>query len=656
MMRTFFRRLLDSPRVPAIAGLISLALGLCFTFVWAPHPWGWQGIDAYHELARVLARGETFPTTDVPWGYAYYAAAFYRLFGERLWAPLVGQVIANAFIPLLLYRLMRPLADHRTAALAALIVGVFSFNTVYASTQASDSICSALFMCALVALSYGWRHSSLAAFTLSGLIFGIVPQFRPNLVLLPAVIIGGYLLLKRFSGRAFIHAIVFSLLVAALQMPWIVRNYRLTGLLLPTSTHGGVQLWYGTLQVGPYLESRAHNPRSFFDSAAFGYASLRDASIVVEGDYSSCFAANGRPRLVYWSDRDPQKKTVDAFERVETVRFAIPPQPLPSAVHFYFDETDGTRTFTTPVEGPANPWIVFVADDHLGDLDRSDEILDIFDIGRLMRHLAWQEPLPANERLDLDGDGAITERDLVKAVIAILPRTTGVAELPDPQLRVEADRARLVFIDGSSLQMPKAFGGKQTDFEVEGPIAGALVSAHRTFSSIAHPERRLNPGECAFLGAVTTNRVFYRREPHMMQRYFALAYDNIQRDPSAFVLASAYRALRLFVILGTDDVNTAQQFRGGRFAYRAGTALSLAYLLVCIAGVIIAIRQRSALVLFLVPIVYVPLTICFVLTNMRYTVTVQPLMFAFVAVAVVTALGLAAPDEAGGDYRARPAK
>ena len=38
-------------------------------------------------------------------------------------------------------------------------------------------------------------------------------------------------------------------------------------MFLPTSTHGGVQLWYGTLQVGPYLESRAHNPRSIFDSS-----------------------------------------------------------------------------------------------------------------------------------------------------------------------------------------------------------------------------------------------------------------------------------------------------------------------------------------------------------------------------------------------------
>ena len=173
--------------------------------------------------------------------------------------PLLGQVIANAFVPILLYKLVRPLTDQRTAALAALIVGVFSFNTVYASTQASDAICTVLFLCcAVLAFARGWRADRVGMFALSGLLFGIVPQFRPNLVLLPAVIIGWYVLLRHDRRRAPSRTtVVFSVLVVALQMPWIVRNYRLTGLLLPTSTHGGVQLWYGTLQVGPYLESRA---------------------------------------------------------------------------------------------------------------------------------------------------------------------------------------------------------------------------------------------------------------------------------------------------------------------------------------------------------------------------------------------------------------
>jgi hypothetical protein len=641
-MRETLARWLDSGRVPLIGSLISLTLGLFFTFVWAPHPWGWQGIDAYHELARALARGEQFPTTDVPWGYAYYAAAFYTIFGERLWAPLVGQVIANAFIPILLYKLVRPLTDQRTASLASLIVGIFSFNTVYASTEASDAICSVLFLGALLAFARGWREERVSMFALSGVLFGIVPQFRPNLVLLPAVIIGLYALWSRFSMRAIAHAIVFSVLVLALQMPWIIRNYRLTGLLLPTSTHGGVQLWYGTLQVGEHLENRAANPRSFFDSAAFDYLSLRDASMVVRADYSRCFP-DGRPQLVYWTDRDATHRRLPPVEPPTTiVRFEIPPQPMPTAVYYYFEESGGTppRTVTTPLEGEANPWVAFFSDDHLGDLDRHDDLLDIFDIGRMMGHLAWGEPLRASDRLDLDRNGRVDAVDLAIAVDAVLPKTAGAPPLPPSALQSDASHATLTLGDGSRLGVPRVFGGRQTDVDVDGRLAGALVSSRRTFTSIAHPARRAGPGECTFVDAVSINSVFYRSEPHMMQRYLALAYDNIARDPAGFALASAYRAARLFVILGSDDRSSSQQFRGSSLAYLAGTLLSGAYLLVFAAGVVISIRRRSALLLFLVPIVYVPLTICFVLTNMRYSVTMQPLMFAFVAVAVLAALGL----------------
>ena len=47
------------PRTVRIACLISLSLGLLFVFVRAPHPWGWNGFDHYHELALELAAGRT---------------------------------------------------------------------------------------------------------------------------------------------------------------------------------------------------------------------------------------------------------------------------------------------------------------------------------------------------------------------------------------------------------------------------------------------------------------------------------------------------------------------------------------------------------------------------------------------------------------------
>ena len=75
--------------------------------MWAPHPWPWEGIDQYHDLARAIARGEGFRTTDVPWGYAYYVAFFYSIFGVKPVLPILGQVIANAAMPLLLFALVQ---------------------------------------------------------------------------------------------------------------------------------------------------------------------------------------------------------------------------------------------------------------------------------------------------------------------------------------------------------------------------------------------------------------------------------------------------------------------------------------------------------------------------------------------------------------------
>src|SRR5262245_56261521 len=112
-MRQRLVQLLDSPRTTSFASFLTFALGLFFIFVWLPLPWGWEGIDHYHDQAIQLAAGQPFATTDVPWGYGYFLAAFYAVFGVRAWVPLVAQVTLNALVPLLLYRLVLPLGGRR---------------------------------------------------------------------------------------------------------------------------------------------------------------------------------------------------------------------------------------------------------------------------------------------------------------------------------------------------------------------------------------------------------------------------------------------------------------------------------------------------------------------------------------------------------------
>jgi hypothetical protein len=626
-------RLLLSPKARVIAAAITLAIGLVFTFVWAPHPWGWRGIDQYHQLAVSLAHGEPFGTTDVPWAYAYYVAAFYALFGEHAWIPVVVQVFVNAAVPLLLYAVAAPLTSRRTAALAALLIGVFSFNTVYASTQSSDALCTVTFLGALVFLARAYRTGQLGWYAASGVLSGLMPQFRPNLILLPVIGAIVILLLAHRRQRALVGLAIYLTVFATMLAPWTVRNYRLTETFLPTSSHGGVQLWYGSLQTGQYLESRAHNPRSVFETPAFDYFSIAGPSIIVSAAVRGC--APGTPSdvtLAYRTDRDSSIRKVAGRVSDGSFTFEIPGQPQATVIYYWFQTTwpgedASVAVVMSPAAGADTPYVFTVSDDHLGDLDIHHDLFDVFDVVRLASHLVWGQPV--DRSFDLDASGSVDDSDLARLVTVLVP-SAGT-----PVLVRDAAIASLRFQDESVFEIPRAFT-RVTDLAISGDAATALSYARvprwRTATGDA------GPSACQQLENTKVNEVFYRREPHMMRRYTALALDNISRDPLAFAMSSLYRAGRLFVIRGTSDQLTTQQFESSRAVYMAGTVLSAVYLVLFTAGVVISMRRRSSVLLLLLPILYVPATICFVLTNMRYTITVQPLMFVFVAVALLAAL------------------
>jgi hypothetical protein len=171
-------------------------------------------------------------------------------------------------------------------------------------------------------------------------------------------------------------------------------------------------------------------------------------------------------------------------------------------------------------------------------------------------------------------------------------------------------------------------------------LAGRLLYGRTSMASLKGAAGIERP--CGPIYDVAVNEVFYRREPHWMRRYSALARDNISRAPVSFAVASLYRMGRLFVIRGGGDRSTAHQFRSSDVIYRIGFIVSLGVFVACLAGMWIAWRGRSDLLWLALPVVYVPLTICFVLTNMRYSVTVQPYVLTFVAVAVLALLDGAA--------------
>jgi len=617
------------------ACLLSFLIGLLFLFVRAPHPWGWNGFDHYHELALALAAGQPFPTMEVPWGYAYFLAGFYRVFGDRPWIPLLVQVALNATTPLLLFMAARRWTDEATAAIAALLLGACSFNTVYASTQSSDAICTVAFLAAMLAFMRAVERNRRAWFALAGVIAGVMSQFRPNLILMPGLL-AAYAIWTRPVRRSLVHAIVLLVCAGVTLTPWVVRNYRLTKTIVPTSVHGGAQLWYGSLQVGPYLDSRGYNPRSVLEAPAFEYTSLNGVPILIGGGVNTCAVRDrhGTLSLIYWTDFDPVKRRAPLTLNAVTGRFTseFPPPPEGDAAYYYYFEVAwpsdrGTTVVDTPAGGDRTPYVYFASQNHLGDLDRHNDLVDIFDVIRLARREAWGEPAAA---ADLLARAGIV--DVGTAVRTLLDEAAPAAHLE------RDDRAAVITIGaGSTITIPRAWQGRLSDVTVAGPQAEALMSAHASLAALSHPAAAAakEDATCAVVNEVTINDVFYRRQPQAMRRDFALAVDNIRREPFAFLGASLYRMYRVFVVVGSKDKWTNQQFSGATAVYAAATAASLAFLGLFLAGAVILWRRGADILLPLLLILYVPATIAPLLTNMRYSVTVQPLMFVFAAAALM---------------------
>src|SRR5439155_25168309 len=136
-------------------------------------------------------------------------------------------------------------------------------------------------------------------------------QFRPNLVLFPAFMAVVYLVFRaRVPGRA-AHMAMFLAVFVAGAVPWIIRNERWAGLFIPASTHGCVQLWFGTLQTGPYRESWLYNPRATFEVPPVDYTSIDELPPIVTATALPCdIEYRQKIELVYWTNRDRAPRRV----------------------------------------------------------------------------------------------------------------------------------------------------------------------------------------------------------------------------------------------------------------------------------------------------------------------------------------------------------
>lgn len=675
------KKLLSNPFIAYIAALISALIGLFFIFVWSPLPFGQEGFDGYNELARCLARGESYPTMFRIWGYPFFLAFFYKLFGDQTVIPLVVQNLLNASIPIMIFRLIRNELNAPTAGLAALTAGVFSISTVYASTQSADTLSTVLFVAGVLFFSTGKRLEQLRYFALSGLSLALAFQFRPNLIFFP-FFLGLIYLVSRGGARKKISRVLLLLSIYILCiLPWIIRNYKVSGLFQPTPTHGALVLWFGSMQIGPYSESWVYSPRSLFITAPLPYITCDKFPLIVQTqETDQGLQDEGLTKLVFWTDKDTVRTSLTPVEKQDLrSTYLIPPHKAPAAVYYYFEKshhsTSGDNTVRRfPENAPDDPLVCFINKDHLGDPDISGDFLDIFDLIRMLEYIHMSRELPWKERLDLDQNSEITENDVRLAASLLLDTKNNihpVENIPEVIREIKncKDSILVVLDDSSRIIIPHNYEGKITDISIEpgasssrviNSSAAILLCANLPFFRV---ERRLvlnqrvdekdisrttteNKRDYPALSlSWSVNHVFYRSEPEQQNRLVALALDNIRRRPLEFLKSRLSQVYRLFVVKGSNDPFTAQQFPASGLVYTFAFFYTLSIFILMLTGVIIALKRKYPLMSTLIPIVYILLTLSLVQANARFAMAIQPFILVFVAIsleALLDRLGLLA--------------
>lgn len=191
----------------------------------------------YHYPAVSLMHGQGFFVDGSPYfyrmpGYSAFLSGCYRLFGLNLTYALLFQLVVSSCLPLLLFFLVRILYPKqlKAAFIAAAVAVLHPGLLIFSGLVMTEALFLILFVSYLLIFFY-FMHSSTKAYwmIIAGVLLGIMSYFRPvgHYVLGYSVLV---LLVQQMAwNKKIMRVIGLSAGWIAVILPWLLRNYRLTG-------------------------------------------------------------------------------------------------------------------------------------------------------------------------------------------------------------------------------------------------------------------------------------------------------------------------------------------------------------------------------------------------------------------------------------------
>lgn len=232
--------------------------------------------EGYWELGKKMAAGEEFALHNPPRrvmrmpGFPALLAGSIRLFGESYLAARLMLAVVGTLGCLLVYLLGMELFDEATGLIAAgatavsPVMSLFSVMILSETAFAVGLLLSLLLMAKLVRASLEPKRTRTAILALLvGVTVAGACYIRPSW-LLAAPLFAVAVAIPRALKKRPLEGLSAGLLIivgfALVLAPWTVRNYRVTGHLVPTT------LWLGaSLYDGLHPDATGASDMTFFD-------------------------------------------------------------------------------------------------------------------------------------------------------------------------------------------------------------------------------------------------------------------------------------------------------------------------------------------------------------------------------------------------------
>lgn len=214
--------------------------------------------DIYSDIAANLVRGYGFVAepggAPIVWRaplYPAFLAVVYAFFGEHNETGVfLAQSVVDSMTAVLIFYMGTRLFSESVGLASAVIFALHPLSAYYSLRFLSESLFTLAFTAVIAAWIAAVTARRLRAFMTVGVLIAVASLVKPvALGLWPLLVICALYQLGNEPRHAWSSATVLTVACLMVLSPWALRNYRVTGELVPVATGGGYALWLGNQMV-----------------------------------------------------------------------------------------------------------------------------------------------------------------------------------------------------------------------------------------------------------------------------------------------------------------------------------------------------------------------------------------------------------------------